>query len=190
MLDVWLSSDVVASMQPIHATSDMVMADRHWGERNRIYSYAWRSMLDTGALLVFGSDAPVEPIEPLLGIHAAVTRKKRDGSYAPDGWRMEEVVDMRETLRAFTLAAAETSGQTATQGSVSPGKLADLTIYNRDLLTIDPDEILETEIAGTMIGGEFKYRVFWKESAHSGVKLWHISFRAGNLKRGCFSQRN
>ena len=71
--------DIIASMQPIHATADMDMADRYWGDRAR-WSYAWRTMQDSGALVVFGSDAPVESIEPLQGIHAAVTRQRADGT--------------------------------------------------------------------------------------------------------------
>ncbi|MEM7801993.1 MAG: amidohydrolase family protein, partial [Chloroflexota bacterium] len=151
--------DVVASMQPIHATSDMEMADRYWGERAK-YSYAWRTMQESGALVVFGSDCPVEPIDPMLGIYAGVTRKKQDGSYAADGWRTEQLLTLQETLRAFTLAAAETSGQADRLGSISPEKLADLTIFDRNLTNIDPETLKETNVAATMIDGQFKYRTF------------------------------
>ncbi|MEM9775885.1 MAG: amidohydrolase, partial [Chloroflexota bacterium] len=148
--------DVVASMQPIHCTSDMEMADKHWGDRTK-YSYAWRTMLDSGALLVFGSDCPVEPIDPILGIYAAVTRKKLNGSYAPDGWHTEQLLTMDETIRAFTLAAAETAGTQQTQGSISPGKLADLTVFDKDIFTIDPEEVKSTKVTATFVGGEQKY---------------------------------
>jgi predicted amidohydrolase YtcJ len=151
--------NVIASMQPTHATSDMEMADRYWGERTR-YSYAWRTMLDTGALLVFGSDAPIEAIDPLPGLHAAVTRRRADGFPGPDGWHPEQRLTMPEAVRAFTLAAAETSGQTARQGSISPGKLADLTVFSRDIFTIPPDELLDVEIEGTMVNGRFRHRTF------------------------------
>lgn len=152
--------NVIASMQPTHATSDMEMADKYWGPTRARYSYAWRTMLDTGATLVFGSDAPVERIEPLLGIHAAVTRRRADGTPGPDGWFPEQKLTMPETIHAFTMGAAITSGQETTQGSITPGKLADLTIFGRDIFTIPPDELLDVTIAGTIIGGEFKHRAF------------------------------
>ena len=151
--------NVIASMQPIHATSDMEMADRYWGGRAR-NSYAWRTVLNSGATLVFGSDAPVEPIEPLLGIHAAVTRRRPDGSPGANGWYPEQRLTMPETIHAFTRAAAITSGQEARQGSITPGKLADLTIFERDIFTVPPDELLDVGIAATVVGGEFKYRTW------------------------------
>ncbi len=150
---------VIASMQPIHATSDMETADRHWGDRAQ-YGYVWRTMLDTGATLVFGSDAPVEPIEPMKGIYAAVTRRRSDGDYAPDGWYTDQKLTMAETIHAFTYAAAFTSGQENRAGSIAPGKLADLTIYDRDIFAVEAEELLETKIAGTMVNGQFKYRAF------------------------------
>jgi predicted amidohydrolase YtcJ len=151
--------NIIASMQPTHATSDMETADRYWGERTR-YSYAWRTMLDTGAALVFGSDAPIEAIDPLPGLHAAVTRRRADGFPDPDGWHPEQRLTMPEAVHAFTLAAAQTSGQAAHQGSISPGKLADLTIFSRDIFTIPPDELLDVEIEGTVVNGRFTHRIF------------------------------
>lgn len=151
--------NVIASMQPVHAASDMQMADAYWGERAR-YSYAWRDMLDSGAILVFGSDFPVEQIDPLLGIYAAVTRRPLGGDYAPNGWYPEQALTMEEAIRAFTEATAVTSGQAHRLGTITAGKLADLTIFDRDLFTIDPEEIRQTKVIGTMVGGAFKYRAF------------------------------
>ncbi len=152
---------VIASMQPTHATSDMEMADRYWGPPERAqYSYAWRTVLNTGATLVFGSDCPIEPIEPLLGIYAAVTRRRPDGSHAPDGWFPAQKLTMAETIHAFTWAAAYTSGQEGKTGSIAPGKLADLTIYDRDLFAVPQAELLDVKIAGTVIAGNFKHRTF------------------------------
>ena len=150
---------VIASMQPTHATSDMEMADRYWGERAQ-YSYAWRTVLNTGATLVFGSDCPIEPIEPLLGIYAAVTRRRPDGSHAPDGWFTAQKLTMAETIHAFTWAAAYTSGQEGKTGSIAPGKLADLTIYDKDLFAVPDEELLDVKIAGTLVAGNFKHRTF------------------------------
>ncbi len=151
--------DVIASMQPIHATSDMETADRHWGSRTKD-SYAWRTMLNSGATLVFGSDAPIEKIDPLPGIHAAVTRRRADGRPGPEGWHPEQKLTMDETIHAFTTAAAITSGQEAQLGHIAPGKLADFTIFGRDIFTIPADELLDVEISGTIVGGEFKHRTF------------------------------
>jgi predicted amidohydrolase YtcJ len=148
---------VIASMQPIHATSDMDMADRNWGERARL-SYAWRTMWDSGALVVFGSDAPVERIDPLPGIHAAVTRRRTDGRPGPDGWYPEQKLTMAETIYAFTTAAALTAGQEKHQGAIAPTKLADLTIFERDLFTVPADELLDVGIAGTIVDGVFRHR--------------------------------
>ena len=149
--------DVIASMQPSHATADMEMADRYWGERAR-YSYAWRTMLESGATLVFGSDAPIESIAPLPGLYAAVARRRPDGAPGSEGWYPEQQLELAEALHAFTRAAAITSGQEERQGSITPGFLADLTVFDRDIFSAPPEALLETEIAATIVGGAFKYR--------------------------------
>jgi predicted amidohydrolase YtcJ len=147
---------VIASMQPIHATSDMQMADNYWGVRAK-YSYALRVMLASGALLVLGSDCPVEPIDILPNIYAAITRKKPGSSYAPAGWNIEQCLSPTEAIAGFTLAAAQTSGLEDRLGSITAGKLADLTILDRDIIAGDPETILETQVLGTMVGGVFRY---------------------------------
>jgi predicted amidohydrolase YtcJ len=144
-------------MQPIHATSDMKIADSNWGERAQ-YSYAWRTMLNSGATLVFGSDAPVERIDPVPGIHAAVTRRRADGSPGISGWYPQQKLTLWETIRAFTLAAAETSGQQTQLGSITPGKLADLTIFDEDIFSLSAPDLANVEIAGTILDGQFKHR--------------------------------
>jgi len=151
--------DVIASMQPLHATSDMEVADAHWGERTR-YAYAIRTVLDSGATVVFGSDAPIEIIDPLPGIHAAVTRRSADGRPGPDGWHPEQRLTVEEAVRGFTSAAAYTSGQEQKSGTITPGKRADLTIMERDIFEIPKDELLEAGIAGTIVGGEFRFRTW------------------------------
>ena len=150
---------VVASMQPIHVISDMETADRNWGERTK-YSYAWRTMLESGAVLAFGTDAPVEKIDTMPGIYAAVTRRHPNGYGGVDGWHPAQKLTMDETIHAFTMGPAITSGQEAKLGSITPGKLADLTIFERDIYNIPHDELLETEIAGTVVGGAFKHRTW------------------------------
>ena len=150
--------EVIASMQPIHATSDMRMSDSFWGDRAQ-YSYAWRTVLNSGATLVFGSDAPVEKIDPIPGIHAAITRRRADGTPGIDGWFPKQKLTLEETIHAFTMAAAQTSGQESRLGSITPGKLADLTIFDRDIFALPANDLLEAKIDGTIVGGRFKHRV-------------------------------
>jgi len=151
--------DLVASMQPIHATSDMPMADRYWGERIRT-AYAWRSELDAGAHLAFGSDAPVEDPNPFLGIHAAVTRRRPDGSPGPGGWVPDQRVSLQQALAAYTTGAAYAAGQELIQGRLEPGFLADLIVLARDPYDCPAEELAALTAAGTMVGGEWRYRNF------------------------------
>jgi predicted amidohydrolase YtcJ len=148
---------VVASMQPIHATSDMEMAERHWGRRCDL-SYAWRSVLDSGACLAFGSDCPVETLDPIAGIHAAVTRRRADGRPGPEGWIPAQRLTVTEALHAYTLGAAYAAGEGHLKGSLSPGKLADAVVLSRDILVCDPMEILETNVEMTIFDGQIVHR--------------------------------
>ncbi|MEJ2732835.1 MAG: amidohydrolase [Anaerolineae bacterium] len=148
---------VVASMQPIHATSDMEMAQRHWGRRCDL-AYAWRSVLDSSACLAFGSDCPVETLDPLAGIHAAVTRRCADGRPGPDGWIPAQRLTASEAVHAYTLGAARAAGEGHLKGSLSPGKLADAVVLSRDILACDPMEILETDVEMTIFDGRIVYQ--------------------------------
>ncbi len=145
---------VIASMQPVHATSDMLIADRYWGGRCA-GAYAWKSLLDSGAALAFGSDCPVESPDPLAGIHAAVTRRRPDGSPGPGGWRPAQRVSVAQAVHAYTLGAAFAAGREASLGSIQPGKLADLTILSEDIFAVDPHEIRAVPVRATMVGGTF-----------------------------------
>lgn len=147
--------DIIASMQPIHATSDMVLADRYWGQRAR-WSYAWKSLLDAGARLAFGSDAPVESPDPLLGIHAAVTRQRAGGEPA-GGWYPEQRLSVAEAVHGYTLGAAYSSGEEDDKGSISMGKLADLVILSQDIFRIAPEEILNTRVLATVFDGHIVF---------------------------------
>jgi len=147
---------VIASMQPIHATQDMLLADAHWGARCA-GAYAWRSLLDTGAVLAFGSDSPVEDLNVMKGIHAAVTRRRADGSPGPDGWYPEQRLTVAEAVYAYTAGAAYASGEEAIKGALSPGKLADLVVLSQDIFAVDPMAILETGVAATIFDGELVY---------------------------------
>jgi predicted amidohydrolase YtcJ len=148
---------VVASMQPSHATSDMLMAERDWGPRSA-GAYALKAQLNHGAVLALGSDCPVEPIQPLPGIHAAVTRRRADGSPGPQGWYPEQRLSVEEAVRGFTWGAAYAAGLENRLGTLAPGKLADVTILDQDIFTIEPMEILQVQVLGTVVGGNFVWR--------------------------------
>ena len=147
---------VIASMQPIHATQDMLLADSLWGTRSA-GAYAFRSLLDSGAMLAFGSDSPVEDLNVMKGIHAAVTRRRADGSPGPEGWYPEQRLTVDETVYAFTAGAAYASGEEAIKGTLSPGKLADLVVLSQNIFAIDPMAILDTKVMATMFDGRFVY---------------------------------
>jgi predicted amidohydrolase YtcJ len=147
---------IIASVQPIHATGDMAMVDKWLGKRGAT-TYAFRSLINAGATLALGSDAPVETFDPLVGIHAAVSRQKADGRPA-GGWYPEQRLTMDETLYGYTIGAAYAGGVERDLGSIQPGKLADLTVLDRDLTQTPTDEILATKILGTMVNGEWVMR--------------------------------
>jgi predicted amidohydrolase YtcJ len=148
---------VIGSMQPIHATSDMHISDRHLGAR-AAGAYVFRTLLDLGAVLAFGSDCPVEVIDPLVGLHAAVTRRRADGTPSPEGWYPEQRLTVEQAVRGFTLGAAYAAGMEDRLGSLEVGKLADVTILGRDIFAIDPAEILHAGVMGTVVGGRFAWR--------------------------------
>ncbi|MBV6397487.1 MAG: N-substituted formamide deformylase [Anaerolineales bacterium] len=147
--------NVIASMQPIHATSDMRAADAFWGAERVPYSYAWRTQLDHGATLAFGSDAPVESPNPFWGIHAAVTRRRPDGSPNPEGWVPAQKLTRREALEAYTLGPAFAAGQESKSGRLAPKHLADLIVLDDDPFTCDEEKFLSMQTAATMVGGEW-----------------------------------
>ena len=148
---------VVASMQPIHATSDMEMAERHWGRRCEL-AYAWRSVLNSGAVLAFGSDCPIETLDPLAGIHAAVTRRHADGRPGAEGWIPAQRLTVAEAVHAYTLGAAHASGEAHLKGSIVPGKLADLVVLSQDIFEVEPGAILDTHVMMTLVDGQVVYR--------------------------------
>jgi predicted amidohydrolase YtcJ len=146
--------NVIASMQPIHAPSDMFAADRFWGDRSAL-AYAWRTQLNFGAHLAFGSDAPVESPNPFLGLHAAVTRRRADGLPSAEGWYPEQKLSLAKALSAYTLGAAYAANAEHRLGKLSEGYLADLIVLDQDVFSINPDELLTMSAAATMINGEW-----------------------------------
>jgi predicted amidohydrolase YtcJ len=149
--------NIVASMQPTHATSDMLMADTYWGERASL-AYAWRTQLEAGAHVAFGSDAPVESPNPFLGIHAAVTRRRADGTPGLEGWHPEQRLDLLQAIEGFTSGAAYAGYEENRRGRLSEGCLADLIALEEDPFSIDPDQLKSLRSSATMIGGEWVYQ--------------------------------
>ena len=146
--------DVLASVQPIHATSDMLIVDKYWGPRRARGAYAFRQLLDSGAHLVFGSDGPIEPHDPLVGIHAAVTRRRRDGTPGAEGWQGQERITVAEAVDAYTYWPAYAAAEEHYRGSIAPGKVADLVLLSEDIFTIDPMRILDARVEMTVIDGK------------------------------------
>lgn len=148
--------DIIASMQPIHATSDMLMADRHWGKRSA-YAYAWCSLLSHGSTLIFGSDAPVESPNPFWGIHAAVTRRRADGSPSVQGWYPQQRISVAEAIVAYTIGPARASGLEDRLGKLAPGFLADMLVLNQDPYSCTPEDLLKIHPLATMVDGKWVY---------------------------------
>ncbi|HUN23306.1 MAG TPA: amidohydrolase [Anaerolineales bacterium] len=148
---------VIASMQPLHATSDYAMADRYWGDRSR-YAYALASQLQAGAVLALGSDAPVESPNPWLGIHAAVTRTRTDGTPHADGWYPAERLSVAQAVQGYTVGAAYAAGMENRLGRLDPGFLGDCVLIDRDIFTCHPQQIWQTQVLATITGGQVRWR--------------------------------
>ncbi|MFN3742717.1 MAG: amidohydrolase [Anaerolineales bacterium] len=145
---------IVASMQPIHAPSDRLMAERYWGAARLPYAYAWRRQLEAGAHLIFGSDAPVESPNPFWGLYAAVTRRHPQDASSPS-WYDEQAISLREALRAYTTAPAWVAGMGDRLGKLMPGFLADLLVLEQDPFDLSPQEWKDLRPIAVMVGGEW-----------------------------------
>jgi hypothetical protein len=157
---------VIASMQPSHAISDLFFAPARLGAERLGGAYAWRSLLDAGAIVAGGSDAPVERGEPLIEFYAAVARRALNG-FAGDDWHREQRVTRAEALKMFTLWPAIASFEEKERGSIEVGRVADFTVFSADLMEIPEAEILKARCVMTVIGGE----VVWEEpSTAAGVR--------------------
>jgi predicted amidohydrolase YtcJ len=147
---------VIASMQPYHAIDDGRWAENRIGPSRAKGTYAFRSLLDSGATLAFGSDWFVAPMEPLMGIYAAVTRRTLDGK-RPQGWVPEQKITVAEAVRAYTTGSAYASGDEKIKGSIEVGKLADLVALSADIFKIDPVEIEKAKVVMTIFDGKVIY---------------------------------
>jgi len=144
---------VIASMQPYHAIDDGRWAEEYIGPERIKTTYAFRSLLDSGATIAFGSDWFVAPATPLEGIYAAVTRRTLDGKN-PDGWVPEQKITVEEALKAYTINAAYASFEEDIKGTLEPGKLADFVVLDRDITAVDPVEIWDMKVQQTWVGGK------------------------------------
>ena len=147
---------VIASMQPYHAIDDGRWAEGRLGHERARYSYAWRSFLDHGVTLAFGTDWPVAPLDPMVGLYAAVTRATLDGKN-PGGWIPEEKITLPEAIEAYTMGAAFAEFQENEKGSITPGKLADMVILSDNILDLKPEAIRNVKVKITIVGGKLVY---------------------------------
>ena len=145
---------ITASVQPIHATSDMNISDRYLGQRAKD-AYVFRSLLDRGTLMAFGSDAPVESPNPFPGIHAAVTRRRTDGTPGAEGWHPEQKISVQEAISAYTLAPALSAGMENKIGKLGPGFYADLILLENNPFTVPTNTIHLITPQATMVNGEW-----------------------------------
>jgi predicted amidohydrolase YtcJ len=149
--------NVIASMQATHATSDLPWAPARLGpQRIDEGAYVWQKLLKTGAIIANGSDFPVEEPNPMLGIYASITRQDEAGTPA-SGWQPDQRLSRDETLKSFTINAAFAAHAEKELGSLAPGKIADLIVLSKDVMTIAPKEILTTTVKTTVIGGKVVY---------------------------------
>lgn len=151
------SLHVIASVQPFHAIDDGRWAEKRIGPERIKTTYAFRSLMDSGATLAFGSDWPVAPLSPLIGIYAAVTRRTIDGKN-PDGWQPQQKITVAEAVKAYTYGAAFAEGEEHVKGTIEAGKLADLIVLSEDIFAIDPIRIQDVKVDSTYLGGSPIYQ--------------------------------
>jgi predicted amidohydrolase YtcJ len=149
---------VIASMQPYHAIDDGRWAEKRIGSGRAKTTYAFRSLLDAGVTLAFGTDWTVAPLNPMLSVYAAVTRRTLDGK-RPNGWVPEQKISVEEAVRAYTFGSAYAEFQEDVKGTITAGKLADLVILSRDIFKIDPNEIDKVRVVMTIMDGRVVYEV-------------------------------
>jgi predicted amidohydrolase YtcJ len=148
---------VIASMQPYHAIDDGRWAEKVIGPERAHSSYAWKSLLDAGATLAFGSDWPVAPLDAVIGIYAAATRQTLDGKN-PGGWIPEQRITVAQAVHAYTVGSAFAEHQEKVKGSIEPGKLADLVVLSDDIFSIAPEKIQNTKVDLTIFDGNVIYQ--------------------------------
>jgi predicted amidohydrolase YtcJ len=149
---------VIASVQPYHCIDDGVWAEKRIGSERIKTTHVYHSLIESGAVVAFGTDWPVAPLNPLYGIYAAVTRETVDGKN-PDGWISSEKISVEDAVKCYTLNSAYASFEEKIKGSIEVGKLADFVVLSDDIFSIDPDEIKNVEVEMTIFNGEIVYTV-------------------------------
>jgi Predicted metal-dependent hydrolase with the TIM-barrel fold len=152
---------VIASVQPYHAIDDGRFAESHIGRDRASRTYAFRTFLNHGVRLAFGTDWEVAPLDPMFSVYAAVTRATLDGKN-PNGWFPEQKLSVAETIDAYTMGSAYAEFQETEKGSITPGKLADMVILSDDIFAIAPEKIREVKVLKTFVGG----KMVWDSKAH------------------------
>lgn len=153
---------VIASMQPTHCTTDMRFCERRIGLERSKNAYIWKTLLDHGARIAFGTDWPVEPLDPMRGLYSAVTRKSIELGTPEGGWFPEQRLTMAEAVKLYTTGAAYASFDEDRKGQLKPGLLADMVVLSKDLFRIAPQDILTTQAVWTILGGKV---VFHRDTA-------------------------
>ncbi len=147
---------VIPSMQPTHCISDKKFYEKRIGTERSKGAYAWRSLVEAGSILAFGTDYQVEPLNPIEGLYAAVTRKDRKGEDG-EGWFPEQKLTMEEAIKFYTWGSAYAQFMEDRKGMLKPGYLADIVIFDKDLLTIPENEIMSARVVYTIVGGKVVY---------------------------------
>jgi predicted amidohydrolase YtcJ len=150
------SLKIIASMQPFHLIDDGRWAFKRLDEKRLKGTYAFRTLLDTGANLAFGTDWAVAPLNPMLGIYAAATRRTLDDKN-PNGWIPEQKISVEEIVRAYTTGSAYAEFQESIKGTITIGKLADFVILSDDIFTMNPNDIRQTKVLTTVLDGKIIY---------------------------------
>jgi predicted amidohydrolase YtcJ len=148
---------VIASMQPCHETTDMRWAVARLGVQRSRAAYAWNSMLRRGARLAFGTDYPVEPVNPMRGLYACVTRELPEGG-PPGGWQPQEKISLDDCIRAYTVGSAYAEFEEGKKGQIAPGQWADIIVLSADLTKLPAKEILRTQVLQTFVGGRLVHQ--------------------------------
>ncbi len=149
---------VIASMQPTHCTTDLAYAERRFGKERCRGAYIWKTLAERGAVLAFGTDWPVEPLDPMRGLYSCVTRQNIDSGDPPGGWFPEQRLSIREAIRYYTYGPAYASFEEGLKGSLRVGSLADFVVLSNNILEIEPPKILETKVLYTIVGGKVVFQ--------------------------------
>jgi predicted amidohydrolase YtcJ len=145
-------------MQPTHCTTDLVYAEKRFGKERCRGAYIWKTLAGSGAVLAFGTDWPVEPLDPMRGLYSAVARQNIGSGDPPGGWFPEQRLSIREAVRYYTYGPAYASFEENVKGTLRVGNLADFVVLSDNILEIEPARILETRVLLTIVGGRVVFQ--------------------------------